>query len=81
MGLIVQGAPARAGAEILNKEGEVIGTVTSGCPSPSLKKNIAMGYVKSGYQKSGTELSVKVRNRVQDAVISKMPFVPSNYHK
>ncbi|KAI8149101.1 aminomethyltransferase mitochondrial precursor [Fennellomyces sp. T-0311] len=81
VGLIVQGAPAREGAEILDKEGQVIGKVTSGCPSPCLKKNIAMGYVKSGFHKKGTELSVKVRNKVQDAVISKMPFVEAKYHK
>lgn len=81
VGLIVEGAPARGGAEILNKEGEVIGTVTSGCPSPILKKNIAIGYVKNGSHKKGTELDVKVRNKVQKAVITKMPFVESNYHK
>ncbi|KAI7873669.1 CG6415-like protein [Lichtheimia hyalospora FSU 10163] len=81
VGLIVQGAPAREGAEILDKEGNVIGNITSGCPSPCLKQNIAIGYVKSGFQKRGTELSVKVRNRVQDAVITKMPFVEAKYHK
>ncbi|CAO0790686.1 unnamed protein product [Mucor circinelloides] len=81
VGLIVEGAPARGGAEILNKEGQVIGTVTSGCPSPILKKNIAIGYVKNGSHKKGTELDVKVRNKVQKAVVTKMPFVESNYHK
>jgi aminomethyltransferase len=65
----------------LNKEGQVIGTVTSGCPAPSLKKNIAMGYVKNGFHKKGTELNVKVRNKVQQAVIAKMPFVEAKYHK
>ncbi|KAL1927889.1 hypothetical protein VTP01DRAFT_3294 [Rhizomucor pusillus] len=81
IGLIVQGAPAREGAEILDKEGNVIGKVTSGCPSPCLKKNIAMGYVKSGFHKKGTDLSVKVRNKIQDAVVTKMPFVEAKYHK
>ncbi|KAF7732024.1 hypothetical protein EC973_007129 [Apophysomyces ossiformis] len=81
VGLLVDGSPARAGAEILNKEGEVIGTVTSGCPSPCLKKNIAMGYVKNGFHKKGTELSVKVRNKLNNAIITKMPFVEAKYHK
>lgn len=81
VGLLVEGAPARHGAEILNNEGEVIGTVTSGCPSPVLKKNIAMGYVKNGQHKRGTELNVKVRNKTQKAVITKMPFVEAQYHK
>ncbi|ORX64913.1 putative aminomethyl transferase [Basidiobolus meristosporus CBS 931.73] len=81
VGLVVQGAPARDHSEILNAEGEKIGEVTSGVPSPSLKKNIAMAYVKNGYHKAGTELSVKVRNRIQKAQVVKMPFVPANYFK
>ncbi|KAI8375424.1 hypothetical protein EDC96DRAFT_497253 [Choanephora cucurbitarum] len=81
VGLLIEGAPARHGAEVLDKEGQVIGTVTSGCPSPVLKKNIAIAYVKNGSHKKGTELSVKVRNKVQPATVTKMPFVESNYHK
>ncbi|KAJ3018321.1 hypothetical protein HKX48_002959 [Thoreauomyces humboldtii] len=79
VGLVVEGAPAREGAEVVNKDGEVIGKVTSGCPSPVLKKNIAMALVKNGNHKSGTELQVKVRNRLQKATVTKMPFVPAQY--
>ena len=82
VGLIVEGAPAREGAEIVTADGaSVIGTITSGCPSPSLKKNVAMGYIKDGLHKSGTEVGVKVRGKVRKAVVSKMPFLPSKYHK
>jgi len=81
VGLFVEGAPAREGAEILSPDGEVIGKVTSGVPSPCLKRNIAMGYVKNGFHKNGTALKVRVRNRVQEASITKMPFVPAKYHK
>ncbi|KAG0043235.1 hypothetical protein BGZ83_011693 [Gryganskiella cystojenkinii] len=80
IGLIVQGAPAREGAQIF-ANGELVGKVTSGCPSPSIKKNVAMGYVKNGVHKSGTELEVEVRGRKQKAVVTKMPFVPAGYHK
>lgn len=59
----------------------LLGKVTSGGPSPSLQKNIAMGYVKSGYHKLSTELQVKVRNRMQKAQVVKMPFVPTRYYK
>jgi glycine cleavage system aminomethyltransferase T len=59
----------------------LLGKVTSGGPSPSLQKNIAMGYVKSGYHKVSTELQVKVRNRMQKAQVVKMPFVPTRYYK
>ncbi|KAG0365477.1 hypothetical protein BGZ54_006480 [Gamsiella multidivaricata] len=81
IGLVVQGAPAREGAQILNAEGELVGKITSGCPSPSTKKNVAMGYVKNGLHKSGTELQVEVRGRKQKATVTKMPFVPAGYHK
>ena len=83
VGLTIDGAPAREGAEILSSEGEgeVIGKVTSGCPSPSLGANIAMGYVKSGYHKAGTEVGVLVRGKRRAAKVVKMPFVGTRYHR
>uniref|UniRef100_A0A2I3LRS0 Aminomethyltransferase n=1 Tax=Papio anubis TaxID=9555 RepID=A0A2I3LRS0_PAPAN len=57
-----------------------LGTVTSGCPSPSLKKNVAMGYVPCEYSRPGTMLLVEVRRKQQMAVVSKMPFVSTNYY-
>ena len=54
--------------------------VTSGCPSPSLKQNVAMGYVQSAYFKSGTNVKFLIRKKMVDAVVAKMPFVPSNYY-
>ncbi|RYO80196.1 hypothetical protein DL762_007783 [Monosporascus cannonballus] len=91
VGLVVEGAPAREGAEILaaaaadgqgqGEGGERIGVVTSGCPSPTLGKNIAMGYVRDGLHKAGTEVEVLVRGRRRKAVVTKMPFVPTKYWK
>ncbi|KAI9827545.1 MAG: Aminomethyltransferase, mitochondrial [Thelocarpon impressellum] len=79
VGLVVDGAPAREGAEIVDAEGSPVGKVTSGCPSPSLGANIAMGYVKNGLHKAGTEVGVVVRGRKRKATVAKMPFVPSRY--
>lgn len=39
-GFIVEGPPARDGAKIQTKDGKEVGYVTSGAPSPSLKKSI-----------------------------------------
>jgi aminomethyltransferase len=78
---VIEGAPAREGAEVVDGEGKVVGKVTSGCPSPTLKKNIAMAYVKDGLHKAGTELQVLVRGKPRKAVVTKMPFVPSKYVK
>ncbi|KAF2842423.1 aminomethyltransferas-like protein [Patellaria atrata CBS 101060] len=79
VGLIVEGAPAREGAQIVDEAGNEVGKVTSGCPSPTLKKFIAMGYVKSGMNKAGTKLEVVVRGKKRPATVTKMPFVPTKY--
>lgn len=79
VGLIVSGAPAREGATVL-LDGQQVGSVTSGCPSPSLSKNIAMAYIDASL-KIGTPVDVVVRKRVQSGVITKMPFVETKYYK
>lgn len=81
VGLTVQGAPAREGAEVYTKDGEKVGVVTSGSPSPTLGKNIAMAYVKDGQHKAGTELDVLVRGKKRGVTVTKMPFVASKYFK
>lgn len=80
VGLVVEGAPAREGATI-ELDGETVGKVTSGVPSPTLGKNIAMGYIKDGQHKAGTEVDVVVRGRKRKGVVTKMPFVPAKYWK
>ncbi|KAG5893092.1 Aminomethyltransferase, partial [Gonioctena quinquepunctata] len=81
IGLISQsGPPARQGAAILSEDGRELGKVTSGCPSPSLAKNLAMGYVSTDYSKIGTKVNLNIRDKLYEAVISKMPFVKANYY-
>jgi aminomethyltransferase len=79
VGLLVSGAPAREGAEIADETGTVIGKVTSGGPSPTLGKNIAMGYAPPSHSQPGAKLKVIVRGRSQDAEVTPMPFVPHRY--
>lgn len=55
-GFIVDGPPARDGAEIQTKDGKVVGKVTSGAPSPSLKKSIGQAYINLPHNKLETEL-------------------------
>jgi len=59
---------------IQNKEGEVIGRVTSGTQSPTLQKAIAMGYVDKDYSKQDTEVYIKIRDKALLAKVVKMPF-------
>ncbi len=60
--------------EIVNEAGENIGVVTSGTMSPTLKKGIGMGYVKSAYAKLGTKIFIQIRNKAIPAVLVKLPF-------
>lgn len=80
VGLIVlEGAPAREGADIADEAGNVVGVVTSGGFSPSLGKPIAMGFVPPALAGAGTKLKVIVRGKPQGAEVSAMPFVPHRY--
>jgi len=80
VGLVSEGPPARAGTAILSPDGTQVGTVTSGGPSPSLKHNVAMGYVAAAYAKTGTSLQLQVRKQRVPTKVTKMPFVPSQYY-
>ncbi|XP_040447756.1 LOW QUALITY PROTEIN: aminomethyltransferase, mitochondrial [Falco naumanni] len=80
VGLTSVGPPIRPHMVILGPKGTPVGTVTSGCPSPSLGKNIAMGYVEAAHSRAGTALAVEVRKKQHPAVVTKMPFVPTQYY-
>ncbi len=82
VGLIVkEGAPAREGAEIADMDGNVIGRVTSGGPSPTLGRNIAMGYVPPSHAELGTDLKVIVRGKPAAAEVVATPFVAQRYYR
>lgn len=66
---------ARQDYEITNAAGEVIGRVTSGTQSPTLKKSIGMGYVPVNQADEGNEIYIRVRNNDLKAKVTKPPFV------
>lgn len=65
---------ARNGYEVCDAEGHTIGAVRSGSPSPSTGKNIGTALVKAEYGKAGTEIFIKIHNKLLKAVTVKMPF-------
>ncbi len=71
--MVDRGIP-RTGYEIVNADDEVIGEVTSGTMSPTLKVGIGLGFAKPEYTKVGTEVFIKVRNRKLKAEVTKLPF-------
>lgn len=76
---VLEGAPAREGAEIADGPGAVVGVITSGGFSPSLGYPIAMGFVPPALAALGTQLKVIVRGKPQAAEVVRMPFVPHRY--
>jgi len=71
--LIEKGIP-RHGCEIKDSEGMVIGNVTSGTQSPSLGKPIGMGYVRKVFAALDTIVYIKVRDKLLQAKVCKIPF-------
>ncbi len=71
--LTEKGIP-RGHYDLCTPEGEKIGEVTSGTISPTLQKGIGLGYVPTAYAKPGTEITVKVREKLLGARVVKLPF-------
>jgi aminomethyltransferase len=74
-------APAREGAQIADKQGHIIGKVTSGGFGPSLNAPVAMGTVESAFAAPGTQVDLMVRGKPLPAVVAPMPFVPHRYRR
>ena len=72
--MIERGIP-RSHYEICNAEGIKIGEITSGTQSPTLGKGIAMGYVNTENSKIGSEVYIKIREKLIKAQVVKPPFV------
>jgi len=80
VGLISTGPPARGHTPVLDSDSNAVGEVTSGCPSPSVQKNIAMAYVPLALSKIGTKLKLKRGKKETECEVVKMPFHPTNYY-
>ena len=69
--------PARAGYPVVvdaSRLDVVIGTVTSGAPSPTLGYPVALAYVTPEYSAAGTRLAVDVRGRGEAVEVVETPF-------
>ncbi|HWR83339.1 MAG TPA: glycine cleavage system aminomethyltransferase GcvT [Candidatus Deferrimicrobium sp.] len=73
-------AVPRHGYEICDGP-EVIGRVTSGTFSPSLKKPIALGYVPAARSKPGSTVEIAIRGTKFPAVVVKPPFYKHGSHR
>jgi aminomethyltransferase len=67
----------RAGMEIKDGAGAVVGIVTSGTFSPTLRVGIALGLINTDLA-IGDEVSIDIRGRASSATLVETPFVPSH---
>lgn len=82
VGLEIEGpAIARHGYDVLDEDGNVIGTVTTGYRSITLNRNLAMAMVNSDKAKLGTTVAVRVRRKTFPATVVKKRFYTPNYKK
>ena len=64
---------ARHGHEVVDG-GKVVGVVTSGTMSPTLKENIGLAYVPAALSANGTVINIKIRDKDVAAVVVPTPF-------
>jgi glycine cleavage system T protein (aminomethyltransferase) len=73
---VAAGGVPRPGVSILDSAGASIGQLTSGTFSPTLKQNVAMGYVPVELSHPASRLAVDVRGKAAAAEVVSLPFVP-----
>ncbi|RZJ34254.1 MAG: glycine cleavage system aminomethyltransferase GcvT [Flavobacterium sp.] len=76
--LTERGVP-RHDYEIVDKDGNQIGIVTSGTMSPSMNQGIGLGYVETAHSALGSSIFIRIRKNDVPATVVKPPFYkPSN---
>ena len=74
IGLVSRGRrPLRKGQSVL-RDGETVGTITSGAPSPTLGRPIAMAYVDGELDTGTGTFTVDVRGRGEAVDVVDLPF-------
>jgi aminomethyltransferase len=71
---MVERGIARDEYRVVDENGNAIGVVTSGSPSPTLSKNIALAYVPPEKAEIGTAIYVEIRGQKCKAQVVATPF-------
>lgn len=78
---VLDRAIPRHGYEVLDIEGNVVGSITTGYRGLSVDKSIAMAMVEAPFAKTGTELQVQIRRKRFPAVVTSKKFYKKSYKK
>jgi aminomethyltransferase len=73
-GLKLEGKRSARQGMAVERDGQAIGVVTSGCLSPTLGYPIAMAYVDAAHTTTGGKLQVDLGKNKADATVVTMPF-------
>jgi aminomethyltransferase len=65
---------ARTGYPVLDGDGALVGEVTSGAPSPTLGRQIALAYAHPRVAVEGAAVAVEVRGRLEEMSVCALPF-------
>lgn len=73
-GFFIEGKRSARQGMSIKQNGKDVGVVTSGCPSPTLGKCIAMGFLDAGLHATGTKVEIDTGKGMLEAVTTPMPF-------
>lgn len=74
-GFFVEGPRSARPGMVIRKDGKEVGLVSSGCPSPTLGKNIAMGFLDVALIPPGTSVEIdNGKGQMLPAVTTPLPF-------
>jgi aminomethyltransferase len=73
-GFFIEGKRSARQGMLIKHNGKEVGIVTSGCPSPTLDKCIAMGFLDVALHAPGTKVEIDTGKGTLEAVTTPMPF-------
>ena len=81
VGLVgVEAVPVRSGAELVDANGRMVGTVTSGTVSPTLGRPVMLAYVETALA-ADVEVFAVVRGKRYPVRRAVLPFVAKRYKR
>lgn len=73
-GFIIDGKRAARQGAIVKQNGKEVGTITSGCPSPTLSTCIAMGFLDTALMTPATPVEIDTGKGTLNAKVAPLPF-------